>query len=244
MAQLGEVLSGLLTDVVRARMAADAATAQAVEAYRADPALASMSVPRVTVSNVTVKLNFAVAGVTIPTRQPVPAEQASAQWSSVIRARVGPMMPRYPGPAPTPEPSPFPSPKPAPSARALPPDVELPDRVPVEFDVAPELIQGIVEGRIEPVVTATVDGIVQGSQAPISAELRERIASTVRREALVYADILRQRELANQALDSQLEVDIVADTVAGASPEALQSLEVTFSIDDIEDIVSSTTGWR
>lgn len=244
MAQLGEVLSGLLTDVIRARMAADAATAQAVEAYRADPALASMSLPRVTISNVTVKLNFAVAGVTIPTRQPVPAEQAIAQWSSVIRARVGPLMPRPPRPAPVPEPTPFPTPKPAPTARALPPDVELPDRVPVEIDVSPELVQGIVEGRIEPMVAATVDGIVRGSQAPISAELRDRIASTVRKEALAFADILRQRQLANQALDSQLEVDIVADKVAGAKPEALQSLEVTFSVDDIEDIVSSTTGWR
>ena len=37
MAQLGEVLGGILTDVVRARMAADVVTAQALENYRSVP---------------------------------------------------------------------------------------------------------------------------------------------------------------------------------------------------------------
>ncbi len=45
MAQLGEVLGSMLTDVVRARMAADLVTAQAVRPTATKRALASLSVP-------------------------------------------------------------------------------------------------------------------------------------------------------------------------------------------------------
>jgi hypothetical protein len=238
-AQLGEVLSGMLTDVVRARMAGDAVTAQAVETYRADPALASMSVPRVSISTLTVKLNFAVSDVSIPPIQPVPVEEASAEWISRIQERISPMLPPPPPPPPTPPRPSRPTSKAASKVTGLGPGkAEGPRPEPVILNVPPEVIRATSEGQIDPLVKATVDGIVGGTRTEITAELRERIVSEVRLEAAVFADVLRQREVAAKALGSRLEVDIVAEKVAGTKPEALQSLEVTFLVEDIEDIVS------
>jgi hypothetical protein len=227
-AQLGEVLGGMLTDVVQARMAADAVTAQALATYRADPVLASMSVPRVTISTLTVKLNFAVSGVATPEAGPVPVEVAGAQWASVMRERVVPLVQAS---APT---------RTARSrgagSRAT---AEPPGPAPIE--VPPEAIAELAQGRVDPVVAATVERLVKLAGGEIAPELQERLASEVRREAVLLADSLRQRILAERALHSRLEVDIVADAVANTKPEALQSLEVTFSVEDIEHFLTSGT---
>ena len=238
MAQLGELLGGMLHDVVRARMAADAATATAVETYRNDPALASMSVPRVTISTLTVRLNFAVAGHAAVEREPVEARAESEEWSTAVERRIAPLIP----PPPPPKVS-----RTAPSARTTSrakPDVSPPEATPLVLEVPPEVVRGSVEGRLDALVDATVESVVKASPTKITPEVRDQITTEVREEALHFADTLRRRDLLDAALYSRLDVDIVADKVAGTKPEAMQSLEVTFSLDDIEEILPDSREWR
>jgi hypothetical protein len=237
-AQLGEVLGGMLTDVIRARMAADSLTAQAVETYRANPTLASMSVPRVTIADVTVKLNFAVSQVDVPTPRPVETELATADWNIVVRDRILPFVPRAPRPAPAPPaPSPAPSPRRPPlSARAVRPplgETEIP-RIEVPVDV----VSGSLAGDVDPLVDNTLSTIVEGAGVTLDADQRRLLTERIRREATTFTGLLRQRQLADQALRSRLEIDVVSDRVSTTKPEALQSLEITLSLSDVEEILA------
>lgn len=60
MAKLGEVLGGLVRDVVQARVLADQMACESVNIYAENPLLAAFPVPRVILKDVTVKLRFAV----------------------------------------------------------------------------------------------------------------------------------------------------------------------------------------
>jgi hypothetical protein len=237
MAQLGELLTGMLTDVVRARMAADAVSARALAAYRADPVLASLSVPRVLLSDLTVKLSFAVVGVDVAERPDVPVENAQAEWAALVGARISPLVPRRPRPFP---PTPATKPEPIPfdrgpgSGAASPPEA-LP-RVEVPLDA----IRKVATGDLEPLIDATVKTIVADST--VTDAERAHIAERVRAAAGAFADMLRQRQSAEQALRSRLDIDIAEDKISATKPEALQSMEVTFTVDEIEDVVSTLQG--
>lgn len=222
MAQLGEVLGGMLTDVVRARMAADSLTAQAIETYRANPALASMSVPRVTVSQVTVKLSFAVSEVDIPPRGPVEPEAASGDWNAVVRERILPLLP---------EPA-----RPAAVEEALAAPLRAPARPLLE--VTPKVLSGTVEGDLDPLVERTVSAVMGSPRTQIPADVRKTVTAEIRREAVAFADLLRQRQMGDQALHSRLEIDVVSDKVAETKPEAVQTLELTLSLADVEDVLA------
>jgi hypothetical protein len=219
MAQLGEVLGGMLTDVVRARMAADLVTAQAFETYRAEPALASLSVPRVTISSLTVKLNFAVTAVQPAIAAKVDLERARAEWTSRLESRVAPELP---------------------PARKPPADGPLPIReVPV---VIGHLDKGIA-GDVEPLVIATMSHLMEG-RGRISKVSRDELSGQVRDQALAFIDSLRQQRFAEAAIQSTMDVDVVAASVSQASADALQSLEVTFSLADIEEVLTIPDEWR
>ena len=60
MAKLGEVLGGLVRDVVQARVLADQMACESVNIYAENPLLAAFPVPRVILKDVTIKLRFAV----------------------------------------------------------------------------------------------------------------------------------------------------------------------------------------
>ena len=247
MAQLGELLGGMLTDVVRARMAADAATAEAVETYRSDPTLASMSVPRVTISTLTVKLNFAVSGVVEAERKQVEAQAASEEWSTVVERRIAPLIPPAPPPPPPRTAAGKAAAKAAPSTRTTSrttPDADPSQVPPLAISVPPEVLRDSVEGKVDALVDATVERVVKASPTKITPELRAQISTEVRREALLFTDTFKRRQILDQALQSRLEVDIVADKVSGTKPEAMQSLEVTFTLDDIEEILPDSREWR
>lgn len=219
MAQLGEVLGGMLTDVVRARMAADLVTAQAVETYRADPALASLSVPRVTISNLTVKLNFSVNTVKTATPVPTDLERARAEWTSRMQDRVAPDLP---------EPRKVP-------AGETPPIREVP--------VAAAHLDTGFTGDVEPLVSATMSHLMEG-RGRIPKVARDELSEQVREQALAFVDSLRQQQFADLAIRSTMDVEVVADKVSQAPTESLQSLEVTFSVDDLEEVLTLPDQWR
>lgn len=219
MAQLGEVLGGMLTDVVRARMAADLVTAQAYETYRATPALAGMSVPRVTVSNLTVKLNFAVTGVESGTASAPDLSQAKAEWTQRMESRVVGNLPVLKGVP----------------AGETPPIREVP--------VSSSLLDRGLAGDVEPLVDETMAHLMEG-RGRVSKAVRDELSAQVRDQALAFVDAIKQQQFAEVANRSTLDVDVVADRVAQAPSGALQSLEVTFSVDDLEEVLTVPDQWR
>jgi hypothetical protein len=219
MAQLGEVLGGMLTDVVQARMAADMLTAKAVQAYRADPGLASLSVPRATVTSLTVKLNFAVNAVQVAEPKPPDLAQVRTDWTSRLEDRIGPRLPPLSG---------------LPAGDTAPAVPEVP--------VATGEVDASLGGDVEPLVKATVSHLLEG-RGRIPRILRDEVTMEVRSQALAFADGLRQQQVADVATRSSFDVEVVADKVSAAPPETLQTLEVTFSVDDLEEVLTMPAQW-
>lgn len=218
MAQLGEVLGGMLTDVVRARMAADQVTAQAVDAYRADPTLASLSVPRATVSSLTVRLNFAVNSVELASAVPFDVDEVRERWTERLSDRVVDKLPpiRSTGGG----------------------SVGL-KSVPV---VTEELDKGL-RGDVEPLVASTMSHLMQG-RGRVSATEREELAGLVRDQARLFVEDLRRVQFADIVKRSTIDVEVGAEKVSQAAPESLQSLEVIFSVDDLEEVLPDPAQWR
>lgn len=219
MAQLGEVLGGMLTDIVRARMAADVVTAQAVETYRADPALASLSVPRVTVSSLTVRLNFAVNSVDTAAPVPLDMSRVRADWTERMADRVSEHLPL---------------------PRGIPAGETPPIReVPVEV----AFLDSGMGGDVEPLVKATMSHLMEG-RGRITKVARDELSAQVRDQAIAFVDSLRQQQFADVANRSTMDVEVVSDKVSQAPAETLQSLEVTFSVDDLEEVLTVPDQWR
>lgn len=219
MAQLGEVLGGMLTDIVRARMAADQVTAQAVETYRADPALASLSVPRVTVSSLTVKLNFAVSALDTPAPAPLDLSRVKSEWTERMADRVAESLPPVRGVP----------------AGETPPIKEVP--------IEAEHVDTGLTGDVEPLVKATMSHLMEG-RGRITRVARDELSAQVRDQALAFVDSLRQVQFADIANRSTMDVEVVSDKVSQAPRESLQSLEVTFSVDDLEEVLTVPDQWR
>ncbi|QZY28962.1 hypothetical protein [Nocardioides coralli] len=217
MAQLGEVLGGMLTDVVRARMAADEVTAEAVDAYRADPTLASLSVPRATVSSLTVRLNFAVNSVELASAVPFDLDEVGESWTKRLADRV---LEKFP------------------PIRSTGRGTDL-RSVPVVRD---DLDVGL-RGDLEPLVATTMGHLMQG-RGRVSAAEREELADLVRDQARLLVEDLRRVRFADVAKRSTIDVEVGAAEVAQSPPETLQSLEVTFAVDDLEEILPDPAQWR
>jgi hypothetical protein len=232
--RLGEVLGGLLTDVVRARLAADALTADALDAYRADRVLASMSVPRVTVSDMTVRLRFLVSDVTVPEPRPVDLGRAQDRWNVAVRERVLPQLLRgREGDEVSRE------------------DVqrlrEALETEPIVVD--PDLLGRAINGDVDPLADVTAAALLDRVRALSTAarrrlgtiaQLREELQRGVRQELAVFIERLRQSQAVEQSLGSRLQVEVVSDLLQQTPAESLQQLEVTVSIADVEELLDAT----
>jgi hypothetical protein len=232
--RLGEVLGGLLTDVVRARLAADALTADALDAYRADRVLASMSVPRVTVSDMTVRLRFLVSDVTVPETRPVDLGRAQDRWNVVMRERVIPQLLRG-----------------REGDEALREDVQR-LREPLETEpivVDPDLLSRAANDDVDPLADVTAAALLDRVRALSTAarrrlgtiaQLREELQRGVRPELALFIERLRQAQAVEQSLGSRLQVEVVSDLLQHTPAESLQQLEVTVSIADVEELLAAT----
>jgi hypothetical protein len=232
--RLGEVLGGLLTDVVRARLAADALTADALDAYRADRVLASMSVPRVTVSDMTVRLRFLVSDVTVPETRPVDLGRAQDRWNVVMRERVIPQLLRG-----------------REGDEALREDVqrlrEALETEPIVVD--PDLLSRAANDDVDPLADVTAAALLDRVRALSTAarrrlgtiaQLREELQRGVRPELALFIERLRQAQAVEQSLGSRLQVEVVSDLLQHTPAESLQQLEVTVSIADVEELLAAT----
>ena len=235
MARLGEVVGGLLTDVLRARLAADALTASAVEAYRADPVLASMSVPRVAVSDMTVRLKFLVLDVWVPDPSPPDVVRAARVWNATVRDRVLPRLLTGPG---------------RDTEGLREPVQQWRDAVradPVAVD--PGALQRAVDGDVSPLVDTTLAQVLERLRTlppPSQARLgrirpQEELQRELAREAPPFAEQVRQWQAAEQALRSRVEVEVTADRLQERPVETMQQIELTVSLADVEEFIDLAT---
>jgi hypothetical protein len=72
MARLGSVVGAILADIARARVVGDELTRDLVDAYRSDPILGSMSVPRLIIDQAELTLHFTTLDVEEPPPTPPP----------------------------------------------------------------------------------------------------------------------------------------------------------------------------
>ncbi|MEU6260249.1 hypothetical protein [Streptomyces sp. NPDC047043] len=233
--RLGEVLGSLLTDVVRARLAADALTASAVEAYRADPVLASLSVPRVAVSDMTVRLKFLILGVLVPEPSPPDTVRAARVWNATVRDRVLPRLLIGPG---------------RDTEGLREPVQQWRDAVradPVAVDI--RALQRALDGDVTPLVDSTLSQVLErvrtlppASQARLGKiRLKEELQREFAREAPPFAEQVRQWQAAEQALRSRLDVEVAADRLQERPAETLQQIELTLSLADVEEFIDLAT---
>ncbi|MGW0558655.1 hypothetical protein ACWDZ6_31495 [Streptomyces sp. NPDC002926] len=233
MTGLGDVLGALLTDVVRARLAADALTASAVAAYRDDPVLASLSVPRVTVTGMTVRLAFSAAEVAVPDPQPLDVARAAREWNITLRDRLLPGL--------------------LPGREELGMDEAVRlwrdalRRAPVVLDAV--ALQRAVAGDPGNVVASTLDQLLervrtlpQHAQARLQQiRLKEELQRELPREVPPLAERARQWQAAEQALRSRVQVEVTADELERRRPETLQHIELAVSLADIEEFIGPAT---
>jgi hypothetical protein len=211
--RLGEVLGALLTDVVRARLAADELTAQALAAYRADPVLSSMSVPRVTVSNMTIRLRYITSAVETPEPRPVDVVRANTTWNTMLRTKTVPGV--------------LSGDQLAKAQQSL---VDSPIGIPQDA------LDRCRAGELGPIVDLTASELFRRVPA---TDLRQPLQAAVQRDAGALGEELREQQAADQALRSHLEVEVAADKLAATSPEAVQTLEFTISLNDVEEIIGT-----
>lgn len=225
MPRLGEVLGGLLADVVRARVAADLQTAQALSTYRDDPVMQAMSVPRVTVPDMSITLNFVLSEVEVPTEIPLDQPGGSAMWNDAVRDR---MLPRL-------------------LERSR--DIELARSIAVlrkhlstrPIDVNADILQACLDGDDGPLVELTVNDLLDREDARPIAELKDRLLAETMSEARTFRDELVQAQIAGRALQSRLDIDVLADRLSGAPPESIHTIQLSVSMSDIEELVGSAT---
>lgn len=89
MPKLSEIVGGLMRDLARSHVVADAQTRQVFESYQKDPVLAHFPVPRITIKQATVKLKFSITSHAPPATPPDPREFQALLGKS-IRERMLP----------------------------------------------------------------------------------------------------------------------------------------------------------
>ena len=238
MPKLGELLSGILSDLTESRVVADAASREVLEAYAKDPILAQVPAPRVTIKDVTLKLRFAVAE-----HQSAPVEKfdeasAASAWRQRVTAAVVTQVVRdaLQGDRRRDQADDFAAALLAPSAR-------------VQFrlgDAVAGKVQHTVESTVEHVLTSLkkLPADVK-RQLPAEAVLRKQLNQSVRTQLDDFATQLRLAQAAREGSRTRLDVLVRPAELEKLPESSIQEISLTLAIDDIvlaEPPVAQTKG--
>jgi hypothetical protein len=230
--RLADVLGALLTDLIRARAAADALTVELVREYRDDPLLASFSVPRVTVSGLTVRVRFLITGVEQGERPPLDVERFGRDWNVRVVRLLGQIG--------------LSSSEDRRSAIARLQDALSAE--PVALDA--QTLELALGGNHAALVDLTTPSVIQRFRTlPADVQrrigdpgrLREEMVPLLNVEVAAFVDEVERRLAAQQSLRSRVEVEVRSDELAGRPIQAVQEIEATLTQDDIEEIVDVPT---
>lgn len=228
MPQLGDVLGGVLAEVVRGRLAADTLTAELLAAYRGDPRLSMLSVPRVTVREMSVTLRFAVNEVQSVAPSPAEAEREAEEWQRILHERVLRRVIDE-------------------RLRSLRPE----ERAEVQAHMAPQpapvlgdRMRTAVAGEPDALMRESVGQLVTRFRA-VPTRLRRRLGTIqdlraefdaqVHHEFETFIEHREQLAGARRAMRSRMEVEVVTDELQARPAQAIQELTLTLSMSDIEN---------
>jgi hypothetical protein len=233
MPRLGSVLGAILAEVARARLVADHLSRDLVDDYRADPILASMSVPRVLVDQAVLTVRFSVSEM-VEAEVATPAEASAALgWARHLASAVIPAVLDRHGLGD--------AERRATLARLVgsrdAPSIEIP----------PTVMRDALAGDFVGSSRATTDALLQtwaslprevrvklGGKAAFRRELEGRLA----REVASFVSRVREVELVKAALASRIDVGIRPDDLPTQS-ERIQELTLTLRGEDLSLIVES-----
>lgn len=226
MPKLAELLSGILSDLTASRAVADAATRELAEAYRKDPILAQVPVPRVKIQDVTLKLRFAVGEH--QTEEPTKFDEAGAatQWRKELTTGVVTNLLR----------DALQADRRRDQADDLAAAIIAPSSR-VQFRLGESIkgrTQHTVEASVEHVLTALkkLPADVRRQLAPPDV-LRRQLTQTVRTRLDDFSARLRAQEQAREG--SRLKLDVLVRPVdLEKLPEsAMQEITLSLSLDDV-----------
>lgn len=226
MPKLGELLSGVLSDLTESRVMADAIARDFVEAYRKDPILSQVPVPRVTVKDVTLRLRFAVSDHQSAEPPKFDEAEASRMWRKELTANVVTNVLR--------------------EALADDPRRDQADDLAAEVLVPTGRVQFRVAdamgGKTQHTVAASVDHVLTAfkklppdvrKRLPAAATLRKELTASVRSHLDDFAGKLKSIQDAKQAGKTRLDVLVRPADLKEIQENAIQEITLTLSLDDL-----------
>lgn len=228
MAELGALLGGILAELARARQIADQLTRELVAEYEKDPVLASMSVPRVTMSEVNLTLRFTVDEVeAVPPAEPAPTV-VREEWQPRLGEKLLAVLGREV-------------------------DLDPDERKTLAALVAktsganipPAVLKQAVQGKIEPAVNAVVKPVLAGWNR-LPAGLRKKLGNkgaftravsrVVEQDLTQYLKRQRSKAFVEAALASRVKVAVQRNELP-PEPSQQQEIQLTLSESDLEIVL-------
>lgn len=226
MPKLSEVLGGVLKDLTHSRIVADAVSRECFDAYQADPVLARVPVPRLTIKEVSLKLRFAVEEHAHRPGAESDELVFARLWRQELATRVLPHVLRV-------------APK-----RPLDPAVIAAATAKAARSAAVSYQLGVAAaGRQGPAIQRSVTDILKAMQALPAAARRQlpalralrRIVERQVRDRL-EAMLPRLQQLSIARLGGRLDLDVAvrrAD-LAAVHESAIQEVTLTIAMDDLQ----------
>jgi hypothetical protein len=236
MARLGAVLGSILAEFARARLISDQLSKNLVAEYRADPILASMSVPRVVVDEAALTLRFSVSEIEEIPEATLRPDDVRAGWlrhvSTSVLTRVV-------------DESDIPADARAAALAALSESMSSRNRTTLGISD----VRRAIAGDVRPTVAATTRTLVDAwDKLPASARrsLRTKTNLRLRLERELQVELpkvmARQREfeLVRAALASRIEVALRTDDLP-QDPGLVQEFRITIRGQDVELLLEGSS---
>lgn len=233
MPRLGSVLGSILAELARARVVADTLSRDLVDEYRADPILASLSVPRISIDRAELTLRFAVSDLTeVQPGEPVDREVAD-RWVRHVASSVLPELLRAKGLEAT-------------EANAT---LErlVGSREAPSIDLPQDSIRDALRGDAAASARTTTDAVLSGwdglpaatrkrlgTKAAFEAELRSRLTT----ESTPFIGRVGELEFVRAALASRMDIGIRSNDLS-TQPEQIQELKLTLRGEDVSLIIET-----
>lgn len=226
MPKLGELLSGILSDLTESRVMADAISRDFVEAYRNDPILSQVPVPRVTVRDVTLRLRFAVNAHQSAEPPRFDEAEAARMWRKELTANVVTNVLR--------------------EALADDPRRDQSDDLAAEILTPTARVQfrigDAMGGKTQHTVAASVEHVLTSfkklppdvrKRLPAAAALRRELTASVRSHLDDFASKLKSIQDAKQTGMTRLDVLVRPADLKEIPENAIQEITLTLALDDL-----------
>lgn len=243
MTRLGSVVGAVLAELTRARAISDELTRELVERYEADPILASLSVPRVSLGQAEIAIRFVVSDIEEPKSTEPDADAAREAWISHFSSVVLPTLVERAN---------LQAEERRQVLAVLAGANDKEEDAPVRVVVRPPLgdVRAALTGEQLKLVSSTVGPVAERFDS-LPAALKRKLGgkvvftdrlTTVSTEGL--ASVLRARaraDLITSALASTVNISVTSDALS-ADSDRLQELRLTIHSDDLDTVLGEREG--